>query len=58
MYPIPKTATSQIACESQQTQIERNLTYSQDHIAAADKSPKQAMIVCHQMNPNKCNAIA
>ena len=34
---MPNTATSQIACESQHTQMERYLMYSQDQIAAADK---------------------
>ena len=55
---MPNTATSQIACESQHTQMERYLMYSHDQIAAADKRPKDAIIICHQKNPNKCNAIA
>jgi hypothetical protein len=32
--------------------------YSQDQIAAADKRPKEAIIVCHHKNPNKCRAMA
>ena len=55
---MPNTATSQIACESQHTQMERYLMYSHDQITAADKRPKDAIIICHQKNPNKCNAIA
>jgi len=58
MKPMLKTATSQIAWDNQHTHIERYRMYSQDQIAAADKSPKEARIVCHQMKPNKCRAIA
>ena len=58
MYPIPKTATSQIAWESQHTHIERYLMYNHDQINAAEIRPKLARTVCHQTKPNRCNAIA
>lgn len=32
--------------------------YNHDQIAAAERRPKEARIVCHQKNPNKCRAIA
>ena len=58
MYPIPKTATSHIAWDNQQIHMERYLMYNHDQIAAAERRPKEARIVCHQKNPNKCRAIA
>ena len=57
-YPIKKTTTSHIAWDSQHTHIDWYFKYNHDHMAAADKRPKEAINICQNMKPKKYNAKA